>query len=685
MSSFTGRHAVVTGGSSGIGLATARALAERGARLTLLARRPGPLDDAVADLAEHGADAAAVPVDVADRDAVRAVMAGVASERGPVDVLVTSAGVARPGYFEELGDDVFREMMEVDYFGTLWPIRAVVPSMVERGTGSIVGISSGAGLVGVFGYTAYGAAKFAVRGLLEALRAEMAPHGVHVACCFPPDVDTPQLAAEEPYKPAETRALSGTFAPLQPERVAECVVAGIEARRFLLVPDLGSRLLAVGAGAAPRAGERGHGRHGAAGPPLAGPRPAVTPTPDPPRPGHDPARGRWPGATDDTGSAAMPAERPRPAFEPLFEHEATLGATMPLGPPIEAEPARPPWWRILWRLLFLLLSAAALYVLLPQLLDVWDQIPKLGDLNRIWFAAVILLEAGSFACQWKLTRTALPMVSWFVAGTAQLVSNAVSKIVPGGAAVGAATGYRMLSVSGVNRGTAGAALAATAIVSNGVLFALPMVAVIGSILSAPVPSDLAVIAWGGALLFLLLFGVVFVLVRFDRPLWMVGRLVERISRWLGAHLHRSGGATAVGMVHQRDVMVDALGSRWETALAAAVGNWGLDYLALVAALYAVGATPRLSLILLAYGAAAVLSMIPITPGGLGFVEAGLAATLTAAGVSGPDALLATLAYRFVSYWLPLPAGLVASILFRRRYGRIEAEPDEGPGPHPQPA
>ena len=125
------------------------------------------------------------------------------------------------------------------------------------------------------------------------------------------------------------------------------------------------------------------------------------------------------------------------------------------------------------------------------------------------------------------------------------------------------------------------------------------------------------------------------------------------------------------MVHQRDAMVDALGSRWEMALAAAVGNWGLDYLALVAALYAVGAKPRLSLVLLAYGAAAVLSMIPITPGGLGFVEAGLTATLIAAGVNGSDALLATLAYRVVSYWLPLPVGLGASVLFRRRYGRVD--------------
>jgi uncharacterized membrane protein YbhN (UPF0104 family) len=389
-------------------------------------------------------------------------------------------------------------------------------------------------------------------------------------------------------------------------------------------------------------------------------------------------------------------KRPRPALEP------TLGATTPATMPpegVEVEPAT--WPHIVGRVLALIASAIALYFLLPQLLDVWEQIPKLTSI-KWWFVVILPLEAGSFGCQWKLTRTALPQVSWFVAATAQLVSNAVSKVVPGGAAVGAATGYRMLSVSGVNRPTAGAALAATSIVSNGVLFALPMVAVVGSILTAPVPGDLAVIAWGGALLFGVLFALVFTLVRFDRPLNAVGRWVEHIGHWLILHIimptrrimkvkHRwqaeyqgepvadgepqepsIGGPTAAGLVHQRDVMVATLGPRWRTALAAAVGNWGLDYLALVAAIYAVtGAKPKLSLILLAYGAAAVLSMIPITPGGLGFVELGLTAALVAAGIKPADALLATLAYRVVSYWLPLPAGLVASILFRRRYGKVD--------------
>jgi uncharacterized membrane protein YbhN (UPF0104 family) len=332
------------------------------------------------------------------------------------------------------------------------------------------------------------------------------------------------------------------------------------------------------------------------------------------------------------------------------------------------EARRPSALRIVGRVLMLAVAAFALYGLAPQLLDMWETVPRLRSLSLVWFAVMLLLESGSYASMWALTRVALPQVSWFVAATSQLVSNAVSKTVPGGAPVGAAAGWRMLSVSGVDRGSAGAALTATAIISNGVLFMLPMVALLLSIVSAPVPNGLDRVAWGGAVLFLLLFAVGVALVRFHRPIRLLGRALERVSAPILHRLHRSGGPTADGLVRQRDLMVDGLGSRWKRALAAAVGNWLLDYFALVAALMAVGVRPRFSLVLLAYGAAAVLGMIPITPGGLGFVEAGLTAMLVLSGVPSNEALLATLAYRIVSYWLPLPAGVVAHLLFRHRYG-----------------
>lgn len=236
---WAGRHVVITGGSSGIGEALAAATAARGAKLTLLARGA----DRLAAVAEP-LGAAGVPCDVSDRDAVTDVLATAAVERGPVDVLVCSAGITLPGRFLEAEDQTFRDMVEVDYYGTLWPVRAVAPSMVERRSGSIVGVASAAALVGVYGYAAYGAAKFAVRGLFETLRTELVPHGVHVGCVYPPDVDTPMLAAENLVKPAETKAIAGSIKPIPAEQVAHAIIRGVEKRQAEIYADAQTRALA---------------------------------------------------------------------------------------------------------------------------------------------------------------------------------------------------------------------------------------------------------------------------------------------------------------------------------------------------------------------------------------------------------------------------------------------------------
>jgi uncharacterized protein (TIRG00374 family) len=334
---------------------------------------------------------------------------------------------------------------------------------------------------------------------------------------------------------------------------------------------------------------------------------------------------------------------------------------------------RPSRWRIFWRVVMMLITAIALYGVLPSLLAVFNEADRLVDLNPLWLIGILLFEAGSFACVWWLTRIAIPQATWFVASTSQLVANAVSRLVPGGAAVGTAVGWRMLAVSGINRARAGTAIAATSFISNGVLFAIPIVALAGSVFGAPIPRDLTAIAWGGALVFLVLFAASFVIVRFDRPLRAFGRGLERVMTPIYRRLKKDNPPTVEGVVRQRNQIISALGARWEQALLAAVGKWLLDYLALVCALYAVGARPRLSLVLLAYGVGAVAGMIPVTPGGLGFVEAGLVGTLALAGIGGDQALLATLAYRIASYWLPMVAGLGAWIAFRRRYGHPPAE------------
>jgi 3-dehydrosphinganine reductase len=244
MTTLAGAHVVITGGSSGIGLATARAVVERGARVSLLARDEARLADAVDSV---GAVASA-SVDVAQPDALRAAIGAVAQRGGPCDVLITAAGSAHPGYFEQLDDSVFRDQMEVDYFGTLYAVRAVVPSMIERGRGHLVTISSTAGLIGVFGYSAYAPAKYAVRGLAETLRSELVPHGIVVACAYPPDTRTPGFDAENALKPVETELISAAIKPREAVDVAKAIARGIEKDRLVITADAQTAALARAAG-----------------------------------------------------------------------------------------------------------------------------------------------------------------------------------------------------------------------------------------------------------------------------------------------------------------------------------------------------------------------------------------------------------------------------------------------------
>jgi hypothetical protein len=128
------------------------------------------------------------------------------------------------------------------------------------------------------------------------------------------------------------------------------------------------------------------------------------------------------------------------------------------------------------------------------------------------------------------------------------------------------------------------------------------------------------------------------------------------------------------LLDQRTAVVKAVGHSWWQALLAAAGKWLFDYLTLVFALAAVGARPSAALVLVAYSAISLLGQLPVTPGGLGVVEAGLTCALALIGVNGGDAVLATLAYRLFNYWLYLPAGLVGLILHRRAVRAPQAQP-----------
>ncbi len=244
---LAGKNVIITGGSSGIGKAAARLFAQRGANIAIIARRQELLNAALAELEQERTSEAQVllscSADLADWEQASAAIEAVTANGRAPDVLINSAGTVRPGYFHELPIDVFRQTMDIDFFGTLHPCKLVAPMMMARRSGHIVNLSSVAGFLGVFGYTAYSAAKFAVRGFSDVLRSELKPYGVRVSIVFPPDTNTPQLVEENKYKPLETQRLSGTIRPVEPEQVAEAIVRAIGTGRYIIAPGLQPRLV----------------------------------------------------------------------------------------------------------------------------------------------------------------------------------------------------------------------------------------------------------------------------------------------------------------------------------------------------------------------------------------------------------------------------------------------------------
>jgi len=314
-----------------------------------------------------------------------------------------------------------------------------------------------------------------------------------------------------------------------------------------------------------------------------------------------------------------------------------------------------------------LVAGLSLYLLLPSLMGVFSSWRSLSELRWYWAFAALIAESASFASLWRLDRIALKTNARLAVACAQLTGNAVGRVVPGGGATAAASTVEMLKRAGFDTGRATAALGASTALQLGTTLALPLVALPAILGGAPAPRGLVEAAYLGALVLLVL--VVFGVVAFstNRPLGALGRAAQWL---LNATVRRQRPVQGLPekLLGERDFIRSTVGERWAAALLAAAANTGFDYTALLLLLLAVGAQPRPSLVLLAYAAGELLALVPLTPGGLGFVEAGLVGTLTLAGVHPQDAVVATLAYRVLSFWLPIPAGGVAYVVFRRRYG-----------------
>jgi len=292
----------------------------------------------------------------------------------------------------------------------------------------------------------------------------------------------------------------------------------------------------------------------------------------------------------------------------------------------------------------------------PSILEVFGSWRDITRFSVGSLVAMAVLQTASLACLWALQHVALQARRWRPVITSQLAGNALAKVAPGGGALGAALQYKMLMQAGLPPAATVSALTAVNVLVFGVVLALPVLA-IPALLRGGVDRTLLETAVVGLVIFFVVSAIGAVLLSTDGPLQWVGCVIQRVRNRIrrGAEpLHR----LPERLMRERDRILSTLGTRWKRALLATVGRWTFDYLTLLAALAAIGSHPRPGLVLLAFCGAQVLAQIPVTPGGLGFVEAGLTAMLALAGVRAGDAVLATFAYRLFSYWLPLPFGLV---------------------------
>ncbi|PRQ24480.1 putative 3-dehydrosphinganine reductase [Rosa chinensis] len=239
------RHIFITGGSSGIGLALAHLAASEGAKVSILALPDDKLEEAKNYIQlSSGIDIAVFAADVRDYDAISKVV----EVAGPIDVLIVNQGVFVAKELEKQGLDEVRFMVDVNLMGSFNMIKAALPGMKDRkdrGPGSIALMSSQAGQVGIYGYTAYSASKFGLRGLAEALQQEVIVDDIHVSLIFPPATDTPGLTKETKTRPQLTSTIVETSGIMKAEEVAKKALDGIKSASFIVPCNFVGLLLSI--------------------------------------------------------------------------------------------------------------------------------------------------------------------------------------------------------------------------------------------------------------------------------------------------------------------------------------------------------------------------------------------------------------------------------------------------------
>jgi short-subunit dehydrogenase len=253
------RVAVITGASSGIGLATAQQLAQKGIAVVLGARRADRLDEAVRGIRAAGGRAEPVVMDVTSEPDVARLVARAREAFGALDVMVCNAGFGYYGTVEETPGDTMRRMMDVNFMGTFYGARAALPVFRAQGHGHLIVVSSIVGRRGIARMSGYTATKAAQAGFVESLRSELAGTPIHVTAVFP-------ISTETEFRHAMERdfghAVSGLGPKQSVDAVARAIVACVWKPRAEVYPHTASRALTIINALAPAFADRLVARYG---------------------------------------------------------------------------------------------------------------------------------------------------------------------------------------------------------------------------------------------------------------------------------------------------------------------------------------------------------------------------------------------------------------------------------------
>lgn len=245
------KHVVVTGGSSGIGKCVAIIAAKHGAHVTIIARDVKKLEIAKNEIihACKNKDVQKIEylsLDIGeDYNTVEKALSDLERTMGPIYMLVNCAGTAICGKIEDTSVEDLKKMININFLGTYYCTKVVVQRMKASQEGIIVLTSSLAGLLGIFGYSAYCSTKFALRGLAESLSMEVEAYNISVTLCLPPDTDTPGFAVEELSKPLETKLITQSGNLISPEVVANKLFQDALAGKFFSTVGFNGFLLSV--------------------------------------------------------------------------------------------------------------------------------------------------------------------------------------------------------------------------------------------------------------------------------------------------------------------------------------------------------------------------------------------------------------------------------------------------------